>query len=172
MDNKEVINHEFDYSNVLPDAKAISVLVNYCDNVYKQFVSLVESDEEKNKPFKPEYKDYMYKKVFSQGFEVIIWDKAFSHNSCNDINSFSLAVQNGSLNNISSLEIKMNIDFARGKGESLDTNENSFVISFKPYEIKFKRKSNHNDPEMNQIEESINAIMRQLPVSNTIFCTK
>ena len=66
----------------------------------------------------------------------------------------------------------MNIDFARGKGESLDTNENSFVISFKPYEIKFKRKSNHNDPEMNQIEESINAIMRQLPVSNTIFCTK
>ncbi len=59
--SKAVINNEYDYSNVLPTAEAISYLVQYCDEMNKQLTKLVEQDEEKNKQFKPEYKEFMYK---------------------------------------------------------------------------------------------------------------
>ena len=64
------------------------------------------------------------------------------------------------------------MDFLRGKEEKLEEHENLFTIIFNPYDIKFARKSNHSDPNMNKIEEQINSILKQFPVANSIFCNK
>ena len=78
----------------------------------------------------------------------------------------------GALLEVNGLDIKLCMDFERGKGNNYDEHENSFTIIFKPYEITFARKSNHNDPSMNKIEEQINEILKKFPVANSIFCNK
>lgn len=167
-----VINNEFDYSNVVPTIEAISYLVQYCDQMNKQLTKLVEEDEEKNKQFKSEYKDYMYKKSYGQEFQVYIKEKSYNNITCNDFESFLSAVKGGNLNQVTGLDIKLCMDFLRGKAEKLEKHENLFTIIFNPYDIKFARKSNHNDPNMNKVEEQINSILKQFPVANSIFCNK
>lgn len=170
--SQAVINNEFDYSNVVPTIEAISYLVQYCDQMNKQLTKLVEEDEEKNKQFKSEYKDYMYKKSYGQEFQVYIKEKSYNNITCNDYESFSSAVKGGNLNQVTGLDIKLCMDFLRGKEEKLEEHENLFTIIFNPYDIKFARKSNYNDPNMNKVEEQINSILKQLPVANSIFCNK
>ncbi len=170
--SQAVINNEFDYSNVVPTIEAISYLVQYCDQMNKQLTKLVEEDEEKNKQFKSEYKDYMYKKSYGQEFQVYIKEKSYNNITCNDFESFSSAVKGGNLNQVTGLDIKLCMDFLRGKEEKLEEHENLFTIIFNPYDIKFARKSNHNDPNMNKVEEQINSILKQFPVANSIFCNK
>ena len=34
------------------------------------------------------------------------------------------------------------------------------------------RKSNYKDANMDQVEDTINEILKKFPVANTIFCTK
>ena len=170
--SKAVINNEYDYSNVLPTTEAISYLVQYCDEMNKQLTRLTQEDEEKNKQFKPEYKEYHYKHSYGQKFEVFIREKSFQSIVCKDYQEFMSAVNGGSLNGISSMDIKLCMDFHRGKGEHPEEHENSFLVTFKPYEIKFTRKSNHNDPNMDQVEQQINMILKQFTVANCIFCSK
>ena len=170
--SQAVINNEFDYSNVVPTIEAISYLVQYCEQMNKQLTKLVEEDEEKNKQFKSEYKDYMYKKSYGQEFQVYIKEKSYNNITCNDYESFSSAVKGGNLNQVTGLDIKLCMDFLRGKEEKLEEHENLFTIIFNPYDIKFARKSNHNDPNMNKVEEQINSILKQFPVANSIFCNK
>lgn len=169
---KAVINNEYDYSNVLPTIEAILCLVQYCDEMNKQLTKLVEQDEEKNKQFKSEYKEFMYKRSYGQIFEVSIREKSFQYIICKDYDSFKSAALGGSLNGISSMNVKLCMNFHRGKGNTFEEHENLFLITFKPYEIKFTRKSNYNDSSMNQVEQQIKAILKQFPVANCIFCNK
>ena len=170
--SKAVVNNEHDYSNVLPVVNAITYLVKYCYEMNNQLIKLVDSDEIKNKEFKTEYKNYMYKKSYGQLFEVYIKDKSFSSITCKDYDQFMSAVSGGSINNISSLEIKLCLDFYRGKGNNLEEHENSFIIKFNPYDIVFSRKSNHKDSNMDNIEMQIKNILDRFPVANCIFCNK
>lgn len=170
--SQTVINNEFDYSNIVPTIEAVSYLVQYCDQMNKQLTKLVENDEEKNKKFKLEYKNYIYKKIYSQGLEVYIREKSYNNITCKDYESFTSAVSDGNLNNVNGLDIRLCLDFERGQENNYDKHENSFSIIFKPYEIIFARKSNHNDPNMDKIEEQINSILKKFPVANSIFCNK
>lgn len=170
--SKAVVNSEYDYSNVVPTIEAVSYLVQFCDQTNKQLTKLVEEDEEKNKQFKSEYKDYMYKKSYAQKFEVYIRGKSYNSITCEDYNQFMSAVNGGNLNAVDSLSVSLCLDFYRGKGDNTEEHENSFMVSFKPYEIKFTRKSNHNDQSMDQVEQSINSILKRFPVANCIFCNK
>lgn len=176
MDNdftsQAVINNEFDYSNILPTVDAISYLAQYCDQMNKQLTKLVNDDEERNKQFKPEYKNYMYKKSYSQNFQVYIREKSYNNITCKDYETYIAAVKDGNLKHVSEVEIKLCMNFERGSGSNLSEHENYFSIIFKPYAITFARKSNHNDPTMNQVENQINAILKKFPVANSIFCTK
>lgn len=170
--DKVVINNEYDYSNIVPTVDSVSYLVQYCDNLYKKLIKLIEEDEEKNKMFKTEYKEYMYKKTYCPEFEVYIREKTYNNITCKDYETFISAVKDGNLNEVNEVEIKLYMNFKRGKGEQLDEHENSFIVIFKPYDIKFARKSNYDDPNMNQIEQEINNILKQFPVANSIFCNK
>ena len=167
-----IINNEFDYSNILPTLEAVSYLVQYCDQMNKQLNKLIEEDEEQNKRFKQEYKEYQYKHVYGQKLEVYIREQTYNNITCSDYDTFMAVVKDGNLNNVSSLQIDLCLDYDSGKGNELTRHENSFTIIFKPYEIKFARKSNFNDSNMNQIEDQINAILKQFPVANCIFCDK
>ena len=171
--SQAVVNNEYDYSNIVPTVEGISYIVRYCDEMNKQLQKLIDADEEKNKQFKLEYKEYMYSKSYGQSFEVYIKTQGYSENiTCKDYEHFASAVQGGNVNNLSGLDIKLCMDFKRGKGNDLEEHENSFSITFKPYDIKFTRKSNHNDPNMNQVEQQINEMLKKFPVANSIFCSK
>lgn len=169
---KVIINHETDYSNALPTVEIITYLVKFCDNLYKQLVSLFEEDEKKNEQYKEEFKEYKYKKMYSTRFVVRIREKAFNNIECKNYEEFTSAVSNGDLKQVDKLEIILDLDYKRGRGTNLEEHNNSFVISFNPYNITFARKSNKNDSDMDQIEEQIKKVMDQLPIANSIFCDK
>jgi hypothetical protein len=170
--SQSIVNNEYDYSNSVPTIKAVASLVRYCDQMNKWLTQLVNEDEEKNKQYKPEYKEYMYKKTFSQDFNVYIREKTINNITCKDYESFVSAVKDGNLNRVNGLDIRLNLDFKRGKENNYEEHENSFTIIFNPYEITFARTSNYDDPSMNEIEDYINTILKGFPVSNSIFCTK
>ena len=170
--SKAIINNEYDYSNVLPTVEALSYLIQFCDQMNKKLTTLVEQDEEKNKQFKMEYKEYMYKHSYGQKFEVYITEKSFNSIRCNSYEDFISAAQGDKLNNINGMTITLCMDFYRGNGNDLNEHENSFIITFKPYDIKFLRKSNYNDDAMDQIEAQIKEIMNKFPIANSIFCNK
>ena len=171
-DEPSVKNNEYDYSTIIATPEAITYLVQYCDSAYKKFVALIDEDEKRNEQFKQEFKNYNYKKTYGERFEVYIRGKNYNTITCKDLASFQSAVNDGNLTNVSSLEIKMNLDFKRGTGNDLTDHENSFTITFKPYEITFTRKSSHNESKMNQIENDIKEILNKFQTVNTIFCTK
>ncbi len=168
------ISNEYDYSNIVAEVEIVSFLVQYCNSYYNQFIKLCADDEEKNAKLKSEYKFFQYKKSYSSKFEVAIKQKgnSFSNIACKNYESFIESVNAGHLKNIDSLIITLDLSFKRGKDFETKEHENSFKITFKPYEITFKRKSNYDDSTMNQIENTINEILKKFRTQNTIFCSK
>jgi len=171
-ENEETINNEYDYSNILPSAENIGFLVQYCEQVYNQFTKLVDDDEQRNEKLKYEFQDYKYKKCYGEQLEIIIKSKNYNNITCKNYSSYIETVKNGQVNNLNGLEINLDLDYKRGKKDSLKNYDNSFKIIFKPYEINFIRKSNHNESDMNNIEKNINEILNKFPKYNTIFYTK
>ena len=167
------LNNEFDYSNIVVEVQPISYLIQYCEALYNQFIKLVTEDEEKNARLKTEFKNYDYKKSYSNKFEILIKEKENNSNlNCKNFQTFIDAVNSGHLKNINSLTIELDLTYKRGKESYLNEYENNFKIVFKPYDIKFIRKSNHSENYMNQIENNINEILKKFKVQNSIFCTK
>ena len=172
MNNNMIINNEFDYSNTIPTIEYISYLVEYCSNVYNQFLKFLEDDKEKNKQYKEEYKNYEYGKNYGERFEIYIRLNNYNNITCKNFKEFKTLIQNNNLKNVLSLEIRLDLDYKRGRGNEANNHENSFSISIKPYDIIFARKSNYSDNYINQIENNINEIFKKIPTINTIFCTK
>lgn len=172
-ENEEtIINNEYSSSDILPTVESITYLIQYCDSVFKQFINLIEDDKKRNNQFKPEYKNYSYKKSYGEYFEIYIREKNYNTITCKNFETFKEFADAGNLKNISNLEIKLHLDYKRGQGYNLTEYENSFSILFKPYETTFIRKSNHNEPNINQIEENLKNILENFPVANSIFSTK
>ena len=113
------------------------------------------------------YKEYDYSNAIPTVNDVFQIVKL-----CDYIDSFISAYKNGSLKKVNEVTITLNLYFYRGKGGQEVEHENSFVISFKPYNIKFIRQSNHEDSNMDQIEKQFDAILSEMAVANSIFCDK
>lgn len=174
-EEKEVeISREYNYSNVVPEIQSISFLAQYCESYYKQIINLCEKEEEKNEKLKSEYKDFQYKKAYNTGYEITIKEKGsfLSNLSCKTYDSFVEAINAGHLNNVDKLVITLDLSFKRGGDIFLKEHENIFKISFEPYNVIFRRKSNYEDAIMDQIENTINEILKKFKIQNTIFCTK
>ena len=171
-ETETVINNEYDYSNIIPTIENITYIVKYCDKIYNQFVKLVEGDENKNEKLRYDLQNYKYKKSYSEEFEVKIRNNLYNSITCKGYDSFVEAMNNKRIVNVESLEIKLNLSYKRGKIDTLSEHENSFSIVFRPYKVIFSRKSNHNEADMNQIENNINEILKIFPAVNTIFCSK
>jgi hypothetical protein len=169
---EKIINNEYDYSNVIPVEKIVSYLVQYFDNIYNQFIKLIEEDENKNEKIKYEYQNYKYKKSFSTSFKISIQEKNFNIININNYDSYISILKSEKIKNINSLKLELILDYRTGSNDKLINHDNSFIINFKPYDIIFVRKSNHNESIMNNIENNINNIFNKFPIENTIFCSK
>lgn len=169
---ENIINNEYDYSNIIADVKNITYIIQYCDELYNSFLKLVEEDEKRNERLKYEFKNYDYKQSFGEKFEIKIRQKNYNTISCKNYSSFIEAVNKGQISNIESLAIELRLNYKRGKSDNLRNHENSFNITFKPYDIKFIRKANYKEIEMEQIENNLNNMLQKFPVANTIFCSK
>lgn len=166
-----VINNEYDYSNIVAEVENIAYLVQYFENTYNQFLKICEEDEKRNEPLKYEFQNYNFKNYYST-FAVNIRMKTYNNVTCNSLESFVETVKKGQVNNISCLEIAMELNYQRGSNDNKKKHENSFKIIFKPYDIIFARKSNYNEENMNQIEKNINEMLKKFKVANSVFCTK
>ncbi|MEE3343847.1 MAG: hypothetical protein VZS44_07145 [Bacilli bacterium] len=166
------IHNEYDYSNIIPAAEYIGVLIQYCENAYNSFIELTKKDEEKNEKLKLEYQVYEYRKSYSSCFRITIIDKRFRHTDLNNYKVYVDAVNNGQINNLDSLKIELNTSFKRGKYREEKEHDNTHEIIFKPYNIKYIRKSNYLDTGSSNIENEINNLLKKFPYVNTIFCTK
>ena len=173
-DRELAINKEYDYSNIVPELGDVSYLINCCDQYYKNFIKLCDEDEEKNKKLKNDYKNYRYKKIYETDFEISIKQNNdfFATLTCKNYDSFYYTIIEQGLKSIDSLVITLNLSYRRGKEFKSDTHNNLFIISFKPYDIKFKRKSNYTDSLMDNIERAINDILSKFITQDTIFCMK
>ena len=105
MNEANIINNEYDFSNKVIDSKCLAYLIKYLDGLNKQLEKMCEKDEEKNKQFKDEYKEYQYKSTYGQGFEAYIKFDNFSNNiTCKDYASFESAVNNGKIINVKGID--------------------------------------------------------------------
>lgn len=163
------IHNQHYYSTIVPTEECIIYLVQYCDDEYNKFNALTD-EVEKNKEQHGEY-SYSFKKG-SMTFEVTLRGKSYNNVTCDSFLEFEQAIEGKGLKEISSLEIKMDLNFKRDREDASAEHQNSFVITFRPYEISFIRKSNHNETMMNQIEINIDEVLKRFPSINSIFATK
>lgn len=169
---ESAINNEFDYSNMIPSVEGIAYLVQYCEGLFNQFNGLLAQDEQKNEMLKYDFRVYEYYKHFKSEFTITLKQKGLNNIICKNYSAFLEAVNSGKLKNLNGLDVIMDLSYKRGGINDLREHRNDFKVIFRPYDIVFIRKSNHYEDNMNQIENSINAILKQFPIANSIFCTK
>lgn len=168
-ENETLINKEYDFSTVIPTADGIGYLVKYMDDLYKKLLQLIHEDDERNSKFKYDFQNYEYKKAYSLNFEIYISFNGSNYITCKDYNSYMDLVKSDGVKNVSHLDISLNLDYQRGPVSSLVNHNNSFKIRFAPYNIKFTRKSNHNEEAMNEVEKNIVEMLNKFPSSKCIF---
>lgn len=163
------IQNQHYYSTIVPTGECIQYLVQYCCDEYNKFIALTE-EVEKNKEQHGEY-NYSFKKG-STLFEITLRGKMYNSTICHNLQEFEEVIEEKGLKEMSSLEIKMNLNFKRDREDTGSEHENAFTITFKPYEISFTRKSNYNETMMNQIETNIDEVLKRFPSINSIFSAK
>lgn len=163
------IQNQHYYSTIIPTGECITFLVQYCCDEYDKFIALTE-EVEKNKEQHGEY-NYSFQKGTTV-FEISVRGKMYSNVVCHNLQEFEDSIQEKGLKDISSLEIKMHLNFKRDREDAGSEHQNEFTITFKPYEISFIRKSNFNETMMNQIETNIDELLKRFPSINSIFSAK
>lgn len=169
MNESAPINHDYLYPNILVVREYVENLVGFCDGAYRTFLKKVAEEEEKNESLKNEYREYMYKKSYGMRMKVYIWTNNSVSLEYDNEGAFRAAANSGKLNDVSSLKIELHLDFGRGREGSIEDHKNEFIVDFKPYNIKFVRNSNFDDPEMSELEEQIVKLMEGFPATKTIF---
>lgn len=167
-----VINNEYDYSNIVASGENIAYIVQYFETLYKQFLSLVEQDERKNADLRYNQKNYEYGKHFKSEFTITIKHSGLNNVICKSLDSYMEALNSGKINMVNGLDIILDLSYKRGTENNTKEHRNDFKVIFRPYDIRFIRKSNFNENSMNQIENSINSILSKFAIANTIFCSK
>ena len=173
--SKVEIDNTYDFSNYLPTPEGIMFLVEYCYSVYTGFTKLLDDDEKKNKMLMEQDRVYEYKRNYNDLFEVHVRPKMNEDLGVgyNDIWDFRSAMQAGKLYNVGALRISMNLNFLRNSNGYMEDHNNSFLITFLPYNIKVNRRGNYHDKNMEQIEQGIiNTMKLKFPKGNSIFCYK
>lgn len=166
------IVNKHDYSNAIVGEEQFKYIINYLEGIMSNFDDMMSKEEEKNKTVKTEYQHYDFKKCYLTGFRVSLRNDKVGYKNYENIQTFKEDFNNKLLTNLEYIKIELNLSFKRGIGYDLVEYKNSFSINFKPYDIVFTRESDHNVMIMNKVEENIFNMLNQLPVANTIFCSK
>lgn len=171
-----IINPEYNYSNIIANKDYIKILVQACDEIYKRLFNLFDENELKNERLKPEYKRYEYKKDFETDFDINVREKGIGEGSIgqtlhfDNYQTFSSYIDQRK--DIEYLIIELNLTFGRNNEEVIVKHLNSFKITFEPYNVIFRRKSNYNDEFVNRAEMYIKSILDRFNTQDTIFYNK
>lgn len=168
----KTINNKYDYSTAIVGTEQFMYIVNYLENIAKNFLDMLAKEEEKNKNLKFELQHFDYKQVYGVGFKINLRNKELGYMNYKDLNVFRQDFNDKKLKNLEYVELVLDLSFKRGIGFELTDYNNKFTICFKPYEIVFTRESDHNVMLMNQLETNIKNMLDQLPLVDTIFCSK
>ena len=168
---EELIINEYDYSNIIAIKDGIDYLVQYMDSCYKQYLDLVEKDKERNKNLAFEYRDFDYGNSFDS-FTVIVWSKGFDSITCKTNEQYLNLSKEGKIKNVKELTITLKMNYERGQRNNKISCKHSFIVTFKPYDISFKRQSNYSDDLMDKIETMIKGILDKFTTIDTIFYSK
>lgn len=168
---EELIVHEYDYSNIIAIKDGIDYLVQYMDSCYKQYLDLVEEDKKRNQNLAYEYRNFDYGNSFDS-FTVTVWSKGFDSVTCKNFEQYTSLSKENKVKNVKELTINLKMNYERGQGKDKITCKHSFIVSFKPYDITFKRQSNYGDELMDKIETMIKGILDKFNAVDSIFYTK
>ncbi len=152
QNKKEEINNEYDYSDIFPNKENIYKIFSFCYSLYDKFNSLLERQDK-----------HQIEKGKLCGYEIFIVDNSHENKVYSNFEDFKNEFEN--IKNISYITLVINLQYIKLNEEY----NNEFRIIIKPYNIKFNRKSNHEQVVMNQIEDSINNVMSKLRAEDTIF---
>ena len=163
-----MVNSVFDFSNALVDTNNLLPLVQYYYGIYMQYIKLAEEDAQRNEKLKYDYQKFECSKRWFK-FKIRTLTNDYNNAEYNTLADFNYAVTNGKIRDISLLEIELTLDFSTGTNNNKIDYDNEFVITFKPYDIKFKRKSNKNIQTMQEIEDYTISLLQSFNKQTTIF---
>lgn len=143
----EVLN-EYDYSNIVPTKSNINDIIKHLEEIYNEIL--------KNKRSGKLEFNILIDSVYNQEIE------------CSSYKEYMEYEEIGYLNKVNKLVISLIINNININTKSYNT----FELSFEPYNIKFTRKSNKKENNMDQVEEYIKTMLKKINVQNTIFLTK
>lgn len=166
--NSDLIK-EYDFSKTIPYRENILQVIEYMDKVYNMLENLIKEDEEKNKKYSSEYKNYMYKKNYNKEFSITIFYKDAKINNLTSYEQLYSGLMSGILKGISKINIKLNMSFNRGNDSLLEEHIHEFKLNIKPYEITLSRNSNVSDDEANEVFNAIFNMMNKMDKVDTIF---
>jgi hypothetical protein len=167
---EQFINNEYDYSDKMIDFESVLKIGKQADNIYKKMLNVYEEEEKKNQLLKYEYKQYKYKNRWST-LQFVIRYKNYTSISCDSYEALIEAHNNSKLKDIAVLEIFIRLNYSKGSifKNTMINVDNEFLIQFKPFDTKLRRRSNYNDVNMNQIEAILKSNMEQLKKVDSIF---
>lgn len=168
---EELIIHEYNYSDIIAVKEGVDYLIQYIDDCYKQYLDLVAEDKRKNQNLALEYRNYDYWNSIDN-FTINITSKQNQYIVCKNYEQYLKIFKEGRIQNVKEIIINLKLSYQRGQYKNIITCNHSFNISFKPYDIRFKRQSNYNDELMDKIEEMIRSIFSKFSVIDTIFYSK
>lgn len=171
MNEVKIINNSYDYSNSLIIKEGIVNLATYLNDINTKMESLFKNDENKNSKLELSDQTFQYKKDKSN-LKMIIRDGNFKSTTFDDLTEFKKAVNDGLLVNVDKVELEYKVSYYSISDGVKDYHENIFDLVFKPGDIKFIRKANHNEELFNNYEKEIIKFMDNIPKYNTIFCSK
>ena len=151
--DKEDIKNEFDYSNIICNFSNVNKIIEFSDNISNRFNNLILNNKS------------ILKKDYPNGLYIYLIDDNYNTKSFRTYDDYLVAYKEGFIKRIVDLSIEVNLNYTKDD----ESYRNLFKITIKPYNVKFHRKSNHNEKTMNQIEDSFNIILSKIPKEETIF---
>ena len=165
-----MVNHSYDFVDLLPVREYVENLVKVCGAFYEDFERKVVMDEEKNKKLSSEYREYEYGGLY--GTQFVIWlyyNGRYDGVKIERAADFSELVARGELNDVSNLRLEITVNFRRGVGNEAQEHRHSYKIVFQALKNNFTYAANCDDEEMQLMEKKILGLLEDFPAVKTIF---
>lgn len=165
------IKNNHDHTNLLAVREYVDDLVKYCFGIYASFQKTQAEEEQRNERLKLEYREYQFRKSYSEHCQVVIYAGG-QRTEFTDYANFQSALLGGMILGVDYLQISLNLSHYVGKYDSRDEHQHEYTIRFEPAKSYFLYAANMDDQNMNIIETQIEERLNSFPASITIFSKK
>lgn len=156
-----------EYTNLLAVREYVDDLVKYCFGMYDSFDKTVKDDEARNEQLKYELRTYQFHHSYSAECSVHVY--ANSSTDYKTYDAFASALNNGHIQGINDLTLRLDLSFRRGSYNQLEDHDHKFTIKFSPELCKFSYEANYDDPAMTAVRDKLIGKLENFPATTTIF---